>query len=278
MHTLYTAECCFNGAYATNTCCINLTSPLHIPLFPTREVNNTLPQTLLPASVISSSYHQYVEAIKQKLIEKEIGLDRIKLALRFMPCYQDSDHKQAVFSQSSPLLQAENSEEIFQSLTPYSSWFNHGFITQLAARLLEGSGTSLTEDFLASILEMESSPLSILPRLSTTSQCPAEFEKLLVKVERIPEAFTLNSVLDTSKNVSQLLGLRPYIVLLSSISAGPVRGSSMVFWIPQIASSSAISKASQNAHQMLPAGVLSITAKYEIITPAVKQVSIYTHT
>lgn len=245
-------------------------------MLPTPVDNHTLPQTPSPASAIINCYHQYIEDIKQKLTEKQIGLDSIKLALQFMPCYQNSDCKQAIFNQTSPLLNAESLEEVFTLLGPYSSWYNHGFITQLATCLLEESGKELTDNFLESTLKMESSPLSILPQLSGTSQCPPEFEQLLVKVERIPEAFTLHSVLEISKSVSELLGLRTSIVLLSSISAAAIRRSSMAFWIPQIASSSAISQVSQNAHRMLSAGILSITAKYEIITPAVKQVSTHT--
>ena len=268
-------DCCTNGAYATNTCCIGTGFPTRITVQadPSPHTSHRLLQTLLPASNITSSYHQYIEAVKHKLTEKQINMTRIKLALQYILCFQNSSNKQAIFSRSSPLLQAEDIAEIFEALAPYSSWFNHGFITHLATHFLDNSGVALKEDYLATMVEMESSPLAILPRLSSTTDCPAEFERVLVRIEKFPNAFTLQSILETIKNISDILGLRLNAILLSSITASAVKGSTLVLWIPQVVSTSAISNASQNAHRMLPVGILSITAKYEIITPAVRHVS-----
>ena len=225
--------------------------------------------------IIINCYHQYVEAVKQKLTENQVGMTQIRLALQFMPCCQNGTFRPPLFSRSSPLLQAEDIGEVFKALDSYTSWFNHGFVTHMATSLLNESGKMLKEDYLASTTELETNPLAILPRLSSSSECPAEYEQVLVKIEKIPNSFTLQSTLETIKEIAEILGLRPGALLLSGISASAVKGSTLMLWIPQAVSKTAISHASENAHRMLPVGILSITSKYEIITPAVKHVSIH---
>lgn len=226
------------------------------------EMNNNI-------VTILSEYYSFVEQVKQDIKELDKPVEQVRLSLQYLPCLKDKPcGKQLVFHQSSAIGQSANVDELVDNLSSISSWYNHGLLHHLSVSVL---GTQMEDSlsdhhFFKTLRLLNNSRLCTLPTVSTGPQLHEGFEEIKVTVLVNSESLTLKEVAKMHKELVNILGLRTFIVLFQGISETKPNALVLVFWIPKLVASSAMTCAYQNEYRLKDTGIVQIQARYETIS------------
>ena len=233
---------------------------------------------------ILSEYYSYIEDIRQELQKQNTPIEQIVRSLQYLPCLMNGHNRQQVFSQSSSIVKAPDTNQLLMNLNNVSSWYNYGLIQHLSVAILSTDMQAVSRqpdrkfvdhEYFKTLESHKSDLLSMLPSISSGPQLHEDFEEVCITVSRNCKEFTLKNVLNIHRHIANVLGLRMFIVLLQGVSQKEDQLSELVFWIPKSVAASAITSAFENKAKLPFMNIDKIETQYESITAQVNNTIIY---
>ena len=173
---------------------------------------------------ITIRFATLVLGIYRLLSRKQVPVEEIRIAVRYLGCYRNPPERNAaMFGSSSDITQAKDLAQLIECLHNYSSWFNYRLLKYVAVEFGGDEGRSLIDDYEDDLrIYFENLIIYMCPDFSLTKGIPPGFEQLVIKVDWDYRSCSIQAVTQFQANLSELMGLEPHVFQLKTVEEGCV--------------------------------------------------------
>lgn len=206
---------------------------------------------------IMKAYYSLLSEFYISLMKRAVSVEDVKTHLMVLNVYNDDSEKQHLFQdQMDSLKQASTMNAVFDVLQCFSSFVNYDLIEHLIGLLGSGEDKERLKCYKEQFTKYAKRRLYECPSNLKVATSVASHCDVYVKVESRFEKFSLHELGRFRKNLSDLLGIKRYVIHLCCIEKGCIR---LTFQIPNFVTERVFPLSPQQIKALPNLGVRQLT-------------------